>query len=172
MHVKYAEIVIVRNLEEESWFNYCKRLLGNENVVYDNDTIIIIFEDETITDTKREYVDKQFVMGPKVFNRVYPTYFKKKDETSLFYKKPSNENGIPTLNFNSIFKDCSKYLALTKVASEYNAIYTSVYDINMFAIVKNNSNEKSPRYLMAYDDNYFERNDIIYLVDRIFKNAF
>ena len=86
MPIKYADIVIVRNLEEEGWFNYCKRMIGNENIVYDNDTIIIIFEDETITDTKREYVDKQFVMGPKVFNRVYPTYFNKKTRLHCFIR--------------------------------------------------------------------------------------
>ena len=40
MPIKYAEITIVRNLEEENWFNYFKRMAGNENIVNDNDTII------------------------------------------------------------------------------------------------------------------------------------
>ena len=70
MPIKYAEITIARNLEEENWFNYLKRLTGNENIVNDNDTIIILFEDGSISDVKSEYVDKQFKMGPKGFKSV------------------------------------------------------------------------------------------------------
>ena len=172
MPIKYAEITIARNLEEESWFNYCKRLVGNENAVYDNDNIIIFFEDETITDTKSKYEDKHFAFGPTVFQRVYPIYFNKKDSESVFYKNPHYENRIPTLNFKSIFKNNPKYLTLTKVASVYNVMYTNTCNVNVFALVKNNSNEKSPRYSMAYEDDYFERSDISYFVDCIFKNTF
>ena len=173
MPIKYAEIVIIRNLEEENWFNYCKRLLGNENAVYDNDTIIIFFEDETITDTKSDYEDKQFELGPTVFQRVYPRHFNiKKDSETIIYKNPHYENRMPILDFKSIFKNNPKYLTLTKVASVYNVIYKNTCNVNVFALVKNNSNEKSPRYSMAYDDDYFERSDIIYFVDCIFKNTF
>jgi ethanolamine utilization protein EutP (predicted NTPase) len=188
MPIKYAEIVIIRNLEEESWLNYCKRLLGNENAVYDNDTIIIFFEDETITDTKSEYVDKQFIMGASIdhrkliggpistniyenFQTSFPSYFNKKDGDLMIFKRPNIANGMHTLNFKSIFKNNPKYLTLTKVSSIYNAIYTSVNNVETFAIVKNNSNEKSPKYSVAYEDIHFDRSDIVYFVEYIFKNT-
>ena len=169
MPIKYAEIVIVRNLEEEGWFNYCKRMIGNENIVYDNDTIIILFEDGTMTDTRSEYVDKHAKMGPTVFQRVYPTYFNIKDKEMMFYKGPTIVNGMKTLDFKPIFKNNPKFLTLSKVASIYNVIYTSIRN-ETFAIVKNNSNEKSPRYSVAYEDTHFDRSDIVYLVEYIFKN--
>jgi len=170
MPIKYAEITIVKNLKEESWFNYCKRLIGNENIVSVNDIIIILFEDKTISNVKREYVDKHFVMGPRFFQSVYPIYFNKKKDYSLFLKIPSYINGLLTLDFKPIFKDNPNYPTLTKVPSIYNAIYESANN-DMFAIIKIYSNEKSPRYLLAYGDNYFEHSDIIYFVEYIFKNT-
>jgi hypothetical protein len=173
MPIKYAEITIVRNLEEENWFNYFKRLAGNENIVNDNDTIIILFENGSISDVKSEYVDKQFEMGPKGFQKDYPIYLNKKDGPTLFFKRPIvNADGNLTLDFKSIFKDNPKYRTITKVSSIYNAIYQGCSDHDIFAIVKNGPNERSPRYLLAYEDSYFERSDIIYFVSCIFKNTF
>jgi hypothetical protein len=170
MSIKYAEITIVRNLEEENWFNYCKRMFGNENTVNDYDTIIILFEDGSICDVNSEYVDKQFKMGSKVLHSVFPLYFSTKKGSLLFYKRPRvNPDGILTIDFKPIFKDDPKYIRLTKCASVYNAIYDNTANHDVFAIVKNGSNEKSPRYLLAYDDSYFEKSDIIYFVSCIFK---
>lgn len=173
MPIKYAEITIARNLEEENWLNYFKRLTGNENIVNDNDTIIILFEDGSISDVKSEYVDKQFKMGPKGFKSVYPLYFNKKDGDLLFFKRPTvREDGYLMLDFKPIFKDNPKYQTLTKVASVYNAIYQRSSGHDIFAVVKNGPNERSPRYLLAYDDSYFEKSDIIYFVSCIFKGIF
>ena len=174
MPIKYAEITIARNLEEENWLNYFKRMAGNENIVNDNDTIIILFEDGSISDVKSEYVDKQFEMGPKIFQSVYPLYFNKKEGNTLYYKRPTvNPDGNLMLDFKPIFKDNPKYLTLTKVPSVYNAIYESMISVDkngdIFAVVKNGSNERSPRYWLAYDDSYFERSDLIYFVSCIFK---
>ena len=41
MPIKYAEITIIINTEEETILNYFNRLIGNENKTNDNDTIII-----------------------------------------------------------------------------------------------------------------------------------
>ena len=43
--------------------------------------------------------------------------------------------------------------------------------LETFAIVKNNSNEKSPKYSVAYEDIHFDRSDIVYFVEYIFKNT-
>mgnify|MGYP000987189916 CR=1 FL=1 len=53
--IKYGEITIIRNLQEESILNYFNRLLGNENKTNENDTIIILFDDGIICDVKKEY---------------------------------------------------------------------------------------------------------------------
>lgn len=173
MTIKYAEITIVRNLEEENWLNYFKRMAGNENIVNDNDTIIILFENGSISDVKREYVDKQFEMGPKGYQNIYPIYFNKKERDLLFFKTPTiNPDGTLTLDFKPIFKDNPKYRMLTKAPSVYNAIYNDMVVGDMLAIVKNGPNERSPRYLLAYDDVYFEKLDVIYFVNCIFRIGF
>ena len=88
---KYAEITIIRNTEDESLFSYIGyafRLAGYETIFTDKDTIIILFDDDTVYNTKDEYIDKEF----KVFSspdNLYPLHveIKSKDMT-LFYKYP------------------------------------------------------------------------------------
>ena len=82
MPIKYAEITIIRNLEEEGIFDYLNRLLlGNENLVNDNDSIIILFDDETIYDIKNDNNDKndKFKMGPIKFNTHLPRKYHTKN---------------------------------------------------------------------------------------------
>ena len=95
MPIKYAEITIVRNLAEETWICYYKRLLGEENIVNDYDTIIILFDDGPIIDIKDEYINKQFETGPKSFRQnVYPLYLNKQGEATMFLKHPREEDGL------------------------------------------------------------------------------
>jgi hypothetical protein len=56
-----------------------------------------------------------------------------------------------------------------KIPSVYNCIYYKNNN-DVFAIIKIKSNEDKPRFLLAYDDEYFEKDDIIYLVNYIFSN--
>ena len=70
MPIKYAEITIVRNFKKESWLSYFKNLIGEENIITNNDIIIISFDDGTISETTRELIDKQFPSDfiKKLFN--------------------------------------------------------------------------------------------------------
>ena len=53
--------------------------------------------------------------------------------------------------------------------SIYNMIYYNLINNNdVFAIVKIKSNEEKPRFLLEYDEECFEKDDIIYLVNYIF----
>jgi len=178
MPIKYAEITIIRNLEEEHIFNYLNRiLLGNENSVNDNDTIIILFDDETIYDVKKEYIDKKFgkliEMGPKYFNRDnLPIYFEiKNNKKTFFSKSPTENNGIKRLDFKPIFANNKNHLTTTKEASVYNSIYyynNNNKDNDVLAIVRVKSNEEKPRFLLAYDEAHFEKEYIIYFVNYLF----
>ena len=166
--IKYAEITIIRNLQEESILNYFNRLLGNENNTNENDTIIILFDDETISDVKIEYNNK-LKLGPTDFRTYFPSYIIIKDKPIFYYKSPNEVNGIKKLNFRSIFANNKKHLTTKKETSIYNIIYYNLINNNeVFAIIKIKSNEEKPRYLLAYDDKYFEKDDIIYLVNYIF----
>jgi len=180
MPIKYAEITIVRNLEKESWISYFKNLIGEENIITNNDTIIISFDDETISDTKSEIIDKQFKFGSKCYySDIYPMYFEKKGKNNTFFLKtpkvervtePRNLFSYTVLKLDSrvIFKDYKNHNTLKKEPSIYNAIYhTGIYQV--LAIIKNGNNH---RYVLAYDDDYFNKSDINYFVNMLFTNSF
>jgi hypothetical protein len=177
MPIKYAEITIVRNLKEESWLNYFKNLIGDEDIITNNDTIIISFDDGTVSDTKINDANKQFEMGPKNHYNNYPMYFKKEDKDYMAFLKPPTVEKVTEprnlfsytilkLDSRPIFKDYLNYNTLKKEPSIYNAIYKSK-DIDIFALAKIGPNFK---YLLAYDDSYFDKSDISYFINYIFTN--
>ena len=173
MSIKYAEITIIRNLEEENIFRSLSRFIGYENTTNDKDTIIISFDDGTICDTRDEYIDKKFEFSMLGHDHWFPIYFTVDEKLgTLFYKKPDLKNGEKRLDFRKIFKDCKNYYSNQNEPSKYNMIYETVLKIELFAICRIKSNEEKPRFLLAYDGNWFDRSSIIYLVDRIFKQEF
>lgn len=168
MPIKYAEITIIINLKKEPMIKYLNRLISNENSMDDNDTILVVFDtDESICEINNETTNKSLVWGSYGPGVITPNYFYMKN--SLFVKTRSvyDINGFQTLNFKSIFSNSKKNLSMQKVASIYNVIYEDV-----LYMVKIQSSSEMPRFLLAYDDSYFERDDIIYFVNCIFKNKF
>jgi hypothetical protein len=175
MSIKYAEITIIRNLKEESWLNYFKNLIGEEDIITNNDTIIISFDDGTVSDTKSNDANKQFEFGPKNYYTNYPMYFKKEDKDyTVFLKTVTVERvkeprglfsyTILKLDSRPIFKDYPNYNTLKKEPSIYNAIYESKGN-DIFALAKIGTNFK---YLLAYDDSYFDKPDICYFINYVF----
>lgn len=170
MPIKYAEITISRNLEEESWLSYFKNLIGEENIITDNDTIIISFDDGYITDTKSVLVDKKFDFGVKCPNSVYPIYFNKPDKHLLSLEPARLRDGNKYMTFNNIFKDDPKFATIIKVPSVYNTIYhVSGTERQYLSVLKNGHNH---RYLLAYDDSYFDKSDLIYFIHKLFTDSF
>lgn len=173
MPIKYAEIIIHRNLDNESIFSYIMKLWDDEPMVTDNDTLIISFDDNTICDVKQEYVDKKYEFGINSYQSKFPMYFEMNDKYNIFFLKHTyidTVTGNRKLNFNNIFENYPKMLQSKKISSVNNTIYTH-RDKEVFSIVKHRSNEKTQIYFMAYDDELFERSDLIYLVNCIFNKG-
>jgi hypothetical protein len=181
MPIKYVEITIIRNLKEESWFSYFKNLIGDEDIITDKDTIIISFDDGTLSDTNNKPVNEEFEIGPKsyhYYNTGYPIYFNKKDKNTVFLKapilvevkEPRNlfSYMVRKLDSRNIFKDYKNCNTLKKEPSIYNVIYQDNTG-DIFALVKSGSKFK---YLAAYDDSYFDKLDIEYFVNCIFTDTF
>jgi hypothetical protein len=161
MPIKYAEVTIVR---QQSWLTYFKNLIGEENIITDNDTIIILFDDGTVTDTISKDENERFEMGPKSVYSTYPMYFNKINKNTVFLKTPIIKDNVLKLDFKPIFKDYPNYTTLKKEPSIYNAIYES-NGIDIFAVAKRTSN----LYLLAYEDSYFEKLDIVNLFHKVMK---
>jgi hypothetical protein len=169
MTIKFAEITIIRNIEEDI-FRSVFRYFGYENQTIDNDIIIIDFGDGTICDTRDEYKDLNFKFAQQGHNHDFPIYFKQKDDLkTLFYRNPTiNDKGDRILKFD-VFK---KYKDFKKVPSKYNLIYEDINKKEIFSILKISSNEEKPRFMLGYEDTILNRDDIIYLADCIFKQKF
>lgn len=175
MSIKYVEITIIRNIEEENIFRSLSRYFGYENTTNNKDTIIILFDDGTICDIKDEYeyINKKFEFGPLAYDHGFPLNFKIEGKTrTLFYKEPHVKDGKKKLDFKKIFENYKNYDKDSREASEYNMIYEYYDKIELFAICRIKSNEEKPRFLLAYDETIFDKSDIIYLTDCIFKKKF
>jgi len=167
--MKYAEITVIFNLNAETIYNRISRVLGNENETTETDTIIILFEDGTISDVKKEYRDKKFLIGPRCPPLTCPLFFTPAGKSTLFAKRPAEINGRKILKFNDIFFFNPTFIAHKKVSSVYNMIYETCC-IEVFAIMKIASSDTSPRYLLAYHEDYFHEEDVIYLVNHVFSS--
>jgi hypothetical protein len=167
MPIKYAEITIIIDLEKESTINYFNRLVGNENKMTENDKIIILFDDETICDVKKECKPSKFIkMGPRL--NEMPYYFDIDiQDITFFYKIPPYKNGEKRLDFKPIFANNKKHLTTKKEPSFFNCIFKR-NDDEVLAILRIKSSEEKPRFLLAYEDEYFKKDSIIYFVNYIF----
>ena len=175
MPIKYAEITIIINTEKESMTNYFNRLfLGNENSTTDNDTIIILFDDGTISDVKKECknTNTNIIMGPRSFKTNLPIYFEIEDTNEIFFSKfPTVDcDGNLRLDSKPIFANNKKHITTKKEPSGYNCIFERGIN-QVLSIVKIKSSEDKPRFLLAYDDEYFKKERIINFINCIFSKT-
>ncbi len=171
MPIKFAEITIIRNIEEEDIFRAIYRYFGYENQSIDNDTIIIDFGNGVLCDTRDEYKDLKFKFAQLGHKHGFPIYFSKhiEDRYTLFYRNPTiNDKEQPTLKFD-IFKN---YKDFKKEPSKYNMIYEDINKKEIFSILRIRSNEEKPRFVLEYEDTILDKNDVIYLIECIFKEKF
>lgn len=166
---KYAEITVIK--EEESIFRTLSRFVGFCSVITENDTIIMTFDEDcdgTVYNTKDEYMktpDKKVEFSSVNYND-NPVWFSTSKRT-LFVKSFVEYNGEKRLNFNNMFANNRKYNSCKKIPSIYNVIYyvNNICDTtDAFGIVRMQSSEEKPRFMIAYDDEIFDRSDILYLV--------
>jgi len=171
MPIKYAEITIIINTEKETMINYFNRLLGNENETTDNDTIIILFDDGIICDVKKEYNTNIKMTTTSSLSRYFPLpiYFEIEDTNETFFSKTPtvDYNGNLRLDSKPIFANNKKHITTKKEPSVYNSIYERGNN-EVLSIVKIKSSKEKPQFLLAYDDEYFKKDNIIYFVNYIF----
>ena len=180
MSIKYAEITIIFDTKNEGFFTNLKRnWLGYETFCDGETDIIISFDDGTLSCVKDEFTDCNFKFFVGI-SSLLPMHFqednreKEKYRNTYFQRQPiKKENGNLHLDFKKIFsiEIREKYKL---VASCFNCIYYCVKNNNqdIFSILKIYSNEDKPRFLLAYDSDEFNRDEVIYLVNCIFKNNY
>jgi len=179
MPIQYGEFTIIHNEEEEGFFNSILRNWFNtETQAHQTSQIIILFEDGQICEIKDKFKDFQYrfldssrAPTPSYFER--NTTDENKYKKTYFKKDTKNIDGIEHLNFTTLFETYSKYSKGNIVASVYNSIYyhhknSDKLDILGFRRIK--SSESKPRFQFAYDNDEFSKEEVIYLINYIFKN--
>ncbi len=175
MTIKFAEITIIRNIEEENIFSSISRYFGYENQTIDIDIIIIDFGDGYLCDTREEYKDLKFKFAQLGCNHGFPIYFKQKDDLeTLFYRDPRvDDKGKLHIRYIDEIKNYTHNKGIIKTEpSKYNIIYEDINKKEILSIVRICSNEEKPRFLLGYEDTILDKNDVIYLTECIFKNKF
>ena len=87
---------------------------------------------------------------------------------NLFNKQTTKNCSNKDPNLKTVKVETSMYNMIYSCMSEYDSLIT----IDSFGIAKIQSSELKPRFIVAYRDDYFKKNDIVYLVDHIFKFKF
>jgi hypothetical protein len=74
--------------------------------------------------------------------------------------------------FSNFFNNYTKYSNQNLVVSKYNSIYYNYNNLGesqIFGIVGLKSSESKPRFQFAYDSDEFTKEEIIYIINYIFK---
>ncbi len=169
MTIQYCEITIIMN--QDGFFKNITNLIFNnpESYADENSDIVILFDDKTIYNVKDSMINFEYHFVPST-RYGFPIYFEKKDiNKTYFYTNPTSKDGELRLSFNIFEKEIiNKY----KVnGSIFNCIYTC-RNKDVLSILKIYSNNEKPRYLLAYEIDEFTKDEIIYLVNCIFKREY
>lgn len=174
MPIQYGEITIIHNEEDEGFINSIFRTwLNYEFKPNSNSQIVILFEDGEICDINDKLKDFEYKFLNSSTSRT-PGYFEKKNKKIYFKKSPiTNDKGEERLKFTDLFKSYSKYSQFNLRPSTYNCIYYHNINCNkpeVFGVVRLKSSENKPRFQFAYDNDEFSKEEVIYLINYIFKN--
>lgn len=178
MPIQYGEFTIIHNKDEEGWFNSISRYwLGLETPADTTSQIVILFEDGEICEIRDKFKDFKYkflqdsrMPTPRYFGR--NTTDENEYEKTYFKKGTKNIGGTECLNLTPLFENYSKYTKKNIVPSVYNSIYyhyetSDKPDVLGFGRIK--SSESNPIFQFAYDDNEFSKEEVIYLINYIFK---
>jgi hypothetical protein len=180
MPIKYGDLTIIYDKEETTLFTSLLLWLKYERSPPNKSKYVFLFDDGEICDSddKIKDINFQFFIG---VSSVMPLHFEKTiknkenhNRNIYFYQTPikdiSNDNRL-SINFKKLFSSYSKYNFDIKIASIYNSIYYCHKDLSkpeIFGIIRIKSNEYMPRFQFAYDSDEFTKEEIVYLIHRMF----
>lgn len=171
MTINYSEITIIKNID--SFLQTAARCLDLETSCYDSDIIIIQFND-IIVDINHEHIDNEHFKFSESYNLLgiryvilNQFYFK----GNLIKRRRPKIIDSRRIMDTHIIRNEDKY-NVYKLGSMYNMVFEDINKQEVFTIIKLQSNNIKPRFMLAYDDDVFDKSDVIYLVEKIFKQSF
>ena len=161
MPIKYGELTIIKT--EQSKLESLVCWITNKE--YEKNKYIFLFEDGEICDSEN-VVDFYFKFLDS-FASPIPLYFEKTIKSprlQIYFDKKIKV-------FDPLFSNFSKYKPHMVIQSKYNCIYDCCRSSpEKFGLVRIKSTEQMPRYQFAYDSDEFTKEEVVYLIQHIFKN--
>jgi hypothetical protein len=182
MTIKYGELTIIYNKEEQTILTNLLMWLKYDNYPEKKCKYVFLFDDGEICDAEDKFIDFDFKFCKSVLS-VMPLHFEKnkdnknknnkenKTRRNIYFRKKDDENENCLVRFNELFSLYSKYEPLININSDYNGIYhcyKTTLNPEIFGLIRIKSNEYMPRFQFAYDSDEFTKEEIIYLIYRIF----
>jgi hypothetical protein len=187
-NLKYAEVTVIKNVEERTIFNFLQHIFRvDEELIIDKegDQVLMEFYGEPPINTKDHFEDCRFEFTTGFDQGIL--YIKKKDKTNtLFPRKPyTNDDGNLCLSFKEVTEGPNKhkvrsipslkntvlYLNKTEfVKKEVDGVQSYSFvsiEQNCFYLIRIESIEIKPRYVVAYDETFFTKKEVIYMVRSI-----
>ena len=175
MPIKYGDLTIIYDKEETTLFTSLMLWLKYEASPPNKSKYVFLFDDGEICDSDDKFKDLNYKFFTSV-SCAMPLYFEKTIENNrhiYFYKTPIEDknNNRLTINSKNLFSSYSKYSFDIMIASIYNSIYYCHKDLTkpeIFGIIRIKSNDYMPLFQFAYDSDEFTKEEIVYLIHRIF----
>jgi hypothetical protein len=184
MTIKFGELTIIHNEDEIGIISNIITWIGYEKPITTKSKFVFLFDDGEIYDNENNLKDFKYEFFIGISNSL-PTYFEKNKEKTektektekrpkkvYFYKNPVKKENREVLNFIPLFSSY-KYNASMNIASRFNCIYYCFKDIkqpDIFGLLRIKSSENKPRFYFAYDSEEFTKEEVIYIINSIFKN--
>ena len=173
MPIKYGDLTIIHTYTYTilSFFGLSPSIESKLTFLFEDDTIYGV--DDKIKNINFKFEETYVCQLPRYFtsdglsDELRDTNKKK----TYFRTKPIVKDGILCVRFNPLFSPYKKYDKSIGISSVYNGTYyyhKSGSAIEVFGILGINSNQYMPRYQFAYDSEEFTKEEVIYLINRIF----
>lgn len=173
MVLKFGEIYIYHDLNEEYFSNSIFRFFGYETYVDKPSKILMIFDDNNELFDVNEYLNS---INKTLFNKVnwdgltLPESFVPTNGKKATHKKNIIVEGITKQCFKKIFADYKKYKTVKGIPSVYNCIYLNDLE-EIFGILRIQSADETPRFIFAFDDKLMDNQQAVYLINDIFRGG-
>jgi hypothetical protein len=183
MPILYGELTIIHSPEQISgWSFYLNSLFGNEYRINKQSKILATFDGEdTIYETDKldkgdltKYNYQYTYMNTQYDVKLFPRYFEKNGKPNThphtqmyFLETPKMVDDKLSIDFRKLFSTCQKRYQNKNIPSAYNFAYYCYSPIQkqVLGLLRIQSSEEMPRFLFAYDDDEFTKEEVLYLLN-------
>ncbi len=176
MVLKYGEIYVHHNQNEEFFTNHVKRFFGWETFVDESSKIIIKHDSsDTIFDVN-EYLSSTsnkssiLVGNQGIIVNVPETITLANGKIAKYCIPTLDASGVYKQNFKEIFANCPKYKTGKPIASGFNCIYREGIK-QVFSLVRISSSEDNPIFIFAYESDFMNEANTVYFINWILRGG-